>query len=32
MGVLLTDGVGEIELASAFRPYTEFLTWPARLR
>ncbi|WP_020579741.1 DJ-1/PfpI family protein [Actinopolymorpha alba] len=22
-GVLLTDGVGEIELASAFRPYTE---------
>jgi putative intracellular protease/amidase len=24
MGVLLTDGVGEIELASAFRPYTEF--------
>ena len=23
MGVLLTDGVGEIELASAFRPYTE---------
>lgn len=24
MGVLLTDGVGEIELASVFRPYTEF--------
>ena len=24
MGVLLTDGVGEIELASAFRPYTVF--------
>ena len=24
MGVLLTDGIGEIELASAFRPYTEF--------
>jgi transcriptional regulator GlxA family with amidase domain len=23
-GVLLTDGVGETELASAFRPYTEF--------
>ena len=23
MGVLLTDGVGETELASAFRPYTE---------
>jgi putative intracellular protease/amidase len=23
MGVLLTDGIGEIELASAFRPYTE---------
>jgi putative intracellular protease/amidase len=23
MGVLLTEGVGEIELASAFRPYTE---------
>jgi len=23
MGVLLTDGVGEVELASAFRPYTE---------
>jgi putative intracellular protease/amidase len=24
MGVLLTDGVGETELTSAFRPYTEF--------
>ena len=24
MGVLLTDGAGEIELASAFRPYTTF--------
>jgi putative intracellular protease/amidase len=24
MGVLLTNGVGEIELAAAFRPYTEF--------
>jgi putative intracellular protease/amidase len=24
MGVLLSDGVGETELASAFRPYTEF--------
>jgi putative intracellular protease/amidase len=24
MGVLLTDGVGETELAAAFRPYTEF--------
>jgi transcriptional regulator GlxA family with amidase domain len=29
MGVLLTDGVGEIELASAFRPYTE-LSYLAR--
>jgi putative intracellular protease/amidase len=28
-GVLLTDGVGEIELASAFRPYTE-LSYLAR--
>jgi putative intracellular protease/amidase len=28
-GVLLTDGVGEIELASAFRPYT-FLSYLAR--
>ena len=24
LGVMLTDGVGEIELASIFRPYTEF--------
>ncbi|SCG75898.1 DJ-1/PfpI family protein [Micromonospora coxensis] len=30
-GVLLTDGVGEIELAAAFRPYTE-LSYLARLR
>ncbi|MGW4498316.1 DJ-1/PfpI family protein [Micromonospora sp. NPDC004336] len=30
-GVLLTDGVGEIELAVAFRPYTE-LSYLARLR
>lgn len=30
-GVLLTDGVGEIELASAFRPYTE-LSYLASLR
>jgi transcriptional regulator GlxA family with amidase domain len=30
MGVLLTDGVGEIELAAAFRPYTEF-SYLARL-
>jgi putative intracellular protease/amidase len=29
MGVLLTDGVGETELASAFRPYTE-LSYLAR--
>jgi putative intracellular protease/amidase len=29
MGVLLTDGVGEVELASAFRPYTE-LSYLAR--
>jgi putative intracellular protease/amidase len=29
MGVLLTEGVGEIELASAFRPYTE-LSYLAR--
>jgi putative intracellular protease/amidase len=29
MGVLLTDGVGEIELAAAFRPYTE-LSYLAR--
>jgi putative intracellular protease/amidase len=29
MGVLLTDGVGEAELASAFRPYTE-LSYLAR--
>lgn len=29
-GVLLTDGVGEIELAAAFRPYTE-LSYLARL-
>jgi putative intracellular protease/amidase len=29
MGVLLTQGVGEIELASAFRPYTE-LSYLAR--
>ncbi|MEO9329435.1 DJ-1/PfpI family protein [Gordonia aurantiaca] len=29
-GVLLTPGVGEIELASAFRPYTE-LSWLATL-
>lgn len=29
IGVLLTDGVGEIELASAFRPYTE-LSYLAR--
>jgi putative intracellular protease/amidase len=29
MGVLLTDGVGELELASAFRPYTE-LSYLAR--
>src|SRR6266508_3130601 len=28
-GILLTDGVGEIELASAFRPYTE-LSYLAR--
>ena len=30
MGVLLTDGVGEMELAAAFRPYTElsFLARP----
>ena len=31
MGVLLTDGVGEIEVASALRPYTE-LTYVARPR
>ena len=30
MGVLLTDGVGETELAAAFRPYTE-LSYLARL-
>jgi hypothetical protein len=29
MGVLLSDGVGEIKLASAFRPYTE-LSYLAR--
>jgi hypothetical protein len=29
LGVLLTDGVGEIELAAAFRPYTE-LSYAAR--
>jgi hypothetical protein len=29
MGVLLTDGLGEIELAAAFRPYTE-LSYLAR--
>jgi transcriptional regulator GlxA family with amidase domain len=29
MGVLLTNGVGEVELASAFRPYTE-LSYLAR--
>jgi transcriptional regulator GlxA family with amidase domain len=29
MGVLLTDGIGEVELASAFRPYTE-LSYLAR--
>jgi transcriptional regulator GlxA family with amidase domain len=29
MGMLLTDGVGEIELAAAFRPYTE-LSYLAR--
>jgi putative intracellular protease/amidase len=29
LGVLLTDGVGEVELASAFRPYTE-LSYLAR--
>jgi putative intracellular protease/amidase len=29
MGVLLTEGVGEVELASAFRPYTE-LSYLAR--
>jgi len=29
MGVLLTDGVGEIELAASFRPYTE-LSYLAR--
>ena len=33
MGVLLTDGVTETELASAFRPYTElsYLTRPLAL-
>jgi transcriptional regulator GlxA family with amidase domain len=33
MGVLLTNGVGEIELAAAFRPYTElsFLARPVAL-
>jgi transcriptional regulator GlxA family with amidase domain len=30
VGVLLTEGVGEIELASVFRPYTEF-SYLARL-
>ncbi|WP_214109548.1 DJ-1/PfpI family protein [Acrocarpospora catenulata] len=31
IGILLTDGVGEIELAAAFRPYTE-LSYLATLR
>jgi hypothetical protein len=33
MGVLVTDGLGEIELAAAFRPYTElsYLAQPVAL-